>query len=228
MKAERTFAWQSLVATLALNALMLAGVYYLAKNALLPTLQLLPVLGVALLATLALWAVVRALARRLVSGVQAELGTAQPQSAPTPKPPPAPAPAPSPRPDASLSEAGAVQMLAILQRQGRLVDFLQEDLGPFADAQIGAAVRSVHAGCKQALDEHVTLEAIYAEAEGDRVTVEPGFDAYAVRLSGSLSGEPPFTGTLRHRGWRAAKVELPQQVDAERDEHIVAAAEVEI
>ena len=95
-------------------------------------------------------------------------------------------------------------MLAILQRQGRLIDFLQEDLAPFEDAQIGAAVRSVHAGCKQALDEHIQLEAIYPEAEGSVVSVPSGFDAYAIRLSGNVSGEPPFTGTLRHRGWRAS------------------------
>src|SRR5207253_6846543 len=35
----------------------------------------------------------------------------------------------------------AVQLLAILQREGRLLDFLQEDVDGYADAQIGAAVR---------------------------------------------------------------------------------------
>ena len=226
MKAERTFAWQSLLAALVMNALLLAAVYALTKDALQTTQQLITSLVIGLLAALALWVIVRYLARRLVSGVEAELGAAQTPAAPPAEP--VQPPAPSTRADESLTETGAVQMLAILQRQGRLVDFLQEDLGPFDDAQIGAAVRSVHAGCKQALDEHVELEAIYAEAEGSRVTVEPGFDAYAVRLSGSVSGEPPFTGTLRHRGWRAAGIDLPKQVDAQITERIVAAAEVEV
>ena len=125
-------------------------------------------------------------------------------------------------------ENGAIQMLAILQRQGRLVDFLQEDLTPYEDAQIGAAVRSVHAGCRQALDDHIQLEPIYSEAEGATVTVQPGFDAYAIRLSGNISGEPPFNGTLQHRGWRANSVDLPTQMAATSDANIIAAADIEI
>lgn len=228
MKAERNFAWQSLLATLVMNALLLAAIYLLVRTALLPTLQMLPLLAVALLATLALWAVIRYLAARLVRRVEAEIGTAVAPAPPAEKPLQPPVTTPAPVVKERRAEAGAAQMLAILQREGRLIDFLQEDLASFEDAQIGAAVRSVHAGCKQALDEHVQLEPIYTEPEGSRVTVEPGFDAYAVRLSGSVSGEPPFHGTLQHRGWRAANIDLPQAVDAERDETIIAAAEVEI
>jgi hypothetical protein len=126
------------------------------------------------------------------------------------------------------AEDGAVQLLAILQRQGRLVDFLQENLAAYEDAQIGAAVRNIHDGCRQALAEHVTLEPVYAQAEGSPVTVEPGFDAQAVRLTGQVSGSPPFRGVLRHRGWRIAQIELPEQMQATGTPRIVAAAEVEI
>ena len=119
-------------------------------------------------------------------------------------------------------------MLAILQREGRLIDFLQEDLNQYEDAQIGAAVRNVHAGCKSAVDEHVELAPIFGEAEGSRVEVQPGFDAYSVRLSGAVSGEPPFHGTLRHGGWRVEKITLPKQTPAQAGAKVVAPAEVEV
>ena len=119
-------------------------------------------------------------------------------------------------------------MLAILQREGRLIDFLQEDLNQYEDAQIGAAVRNVHAGCKSAVDEHVELAPIFGEAEGSRVEVQRGFDAYSVRLSGAVSGEPPFHGTLRHRGWRVEKITLPKQTPAQAVAKVVAPAEVEV
>jgi hypothetical protein len=117
-------------------------------------------------------------------------------------------------------------MLAILQRKGRLIDFLQENLSGYDDAQIGAAVRTIHAGCREALLEHVTLEPIYSENEGSQVTVDAGFDANAVRLVGNVTGEPPFRGTLVHRGWRVAKLALPRQTSDK--EKVIAPAEVEI
>ena len=121
-----------------------------------------------------------------------------------------------------------MQMLAILQRQGRLIDFLQEDLRMYDDAQIGAAVRTIHEGCRQALAEHVKLEPIFPEAEGTTVTVQPAFDTRAVRLTGDVVGEPPFRGALRHRGWRVASLDLPKQVSGSDKAMIVAAAEVEV
>lgn len=126
------------------------------------------------------------------------------------------------------SPAPAVQLLSILQRQGRFIDFLEEDLKLYDDAQIGAAVRSIHDGCKQALSEHVGLSPVIEQEEGSDVTIQPGFDAYAVRLTGNVSGEPPFRGALRHRGWRVVKIELPQQVEGQEKKWIVAPAEVEV
>ena len=119
-------------------------------------------------------------------------------------------------------------MLAILQREGRLVDFLQEDLRPYTDDQIGAAVRSIHQGCQAALLEHVDLKPILEDAEGAEVTVPPDFDPKAIRLTGNVSGDPPFRGTLRHHGWRVVRLDLPQVTAPQELGWILAPAEVEI
>jgi hypothetical protein len=135
-----------------------------------------------------------------------------------PPPPPAPARA-DPRP--------ALQLLAVLQREGRLVDFIEEDLTGFPDAAVGAAARTVHAGCKRALEELFGLEPVLREPEGAQVTVERGFDPAAVRLTGNVVGEPPFRGALRHHGWRAREVKLPPVADG-KDASVLAPAEVEL
>jgi hypothetical protein len=130
------------------------------------------------------------------------------------------------RPGKPDSDA-AVQLLALLQRDGRLVDFLREDMQSYDDAQIGAAVRTIHEACRQVLTEHVQLEPVLTGREGDEVTVPEGFDPSAIRLTGNVSGQPPFRGALRHAGWRASRVKLPDQ-PAGQDPRIVAPAEVEI
>lgn len=129
-------------------------------------------------------------------------------------------------PDRGDDEA-ALHLLALLQREGRLVDFLEEDVASFSDADIGAAARVVHAGCRKALREHVKLEAVRSEDEGARVTLAEGFDAEAVKLTGDVRGAAPYTGTLRHRGWRVASISLPKSV-GKHDARIVAQAEVEL
>jgi hypothetical protein len=115
----------------------------------------------------------------------------------------------------------------VLQREGRLVDFLEEDLSGFPDASIGAAARTVHAGCKRALEEYFRLEPVLKDAEGAQVTVPRGFDAAAIRLTGNVVGEPPFKGSLRHHGWRAREVKLPPPRDGV-DAALLAPAEVEL
>jgi hypothetical protein len=146
---------------------------------------------------------------------------AQPTKAPAEPKKAAPPPPPKPTTDA------AVQLLSLLQREGRLVDFLREDIQPYDDAQIGAAVRAIHESCRQVLAEHLTLEQVLSGNEGDEVTVPQGFDPSAIRLTGNVAGEPPFRGALRHAGWRASQVKLPAQ-PAGQDPRIVAPAEVEI
>jgi len=121
----------------------------------------------------------------------------------------------------------AVQLLAVLQRDGRLVDFLREDIQSYDDAQVGAAVRTIHEACRQVLTEHVQLEPVLTGREGDEVTISEGFDPSAIRLTGNVSGRPPFRGSLRHAGWRASQVKLPDQPPGQ-DPRIVSPAEVEI
>src|SRR5215207_4639904 len=146
--------------------------------------------------------------------------------------PPAPEliepPTAEPAPPAAESTDRAVQMLALLQREGRLIDFFSEDLTPYPDAQVGAAVREMHAGCRKALEQYVTLEPIIEGEEDGPVTVEAGFDPASVKLVGNVTGRPPLRGLLRHRGWRATEVELPPLAPQESARAIVAPAEVEI
>jgi len=105
-------------------------------------------------------------------------------------------------------------VLAVLQREGRLIDFCEEDLAGFSDAQIGAAARTVHDGCRKALRSFLALEPVRAEAEGATVEVPAGFDPRAVRLTGNVAGRPPFRGVLRHHGWRAGKTVIaPAEVE---------------
>ena len=144
-------------------------------------------------------------------------------------PPQVAVPEPEPAPPAAESTDRAVQMLALLQREGRLIDFFSEDLTPYPDAQVGAAVREMHAGCRKALEQYVTLEPIISEGEEDGpVTVPAGFDPASVKLVGNVTGQPPLRGLLRHRGWRATEVELPPLAPQESARAIVAPAEVEI
>lgn len=124
-------------------------------------------------------------------------------------------------------EAGALHVLALLQRDGRLVDFLQEDIAGAGDADVGAAARVVHSGCRKALQQYFTLEPVRSESEGAGVTVDKGFDPNLIRLSGNVAGEPPFKGKLAHAGWRAKDVKLPDR-PAAVDARVVAPAEVEI
>lgn len=120
----------------------------------------------------------------------------------------------------------AIQLLAILQRDGRLVDFLMEDLAGYQDAQIGAAVRDIHGSCRTALSRYVTLSPVLTDAEGATVLVDRGTDAARVKVVGNVGGAPPYRGLLRHRGWDATRIELPPLPAGFRT--VVAPAEVEV
>ena len=122
----------------------------------------------------------------------------------------------------------SLQTLVVLQRKGRLIDFLQENLSEYDDAQLGAAVRSIHSGCKETLSKYIDLKPIFKDEEGKEVTVDEGFDSRAIQLTGNVKGNPPFNGILRHRGWRAVKVQIPQLTSQEEGNNILAPAEIEI
>ncbi|MDR7379871.1 hypothetical protein J2X19_004567 [Rhodoferax ferrireducens] len=145
-----------------------------------------------------------------------------------PPPPPAPVAPPAPAPVLKVATPdAALQLLALLQREARFVDFLQEDVAGYPDADIGGAARLVHAGCRKVLDAHFTLAPARPEAEGSRIVLEAGFDAASVRLTGNVVGQAPFRGTLRHPGWKATDVRLPRTTEG-HDPRILAAAEVEL
>jgi Domain of unknown function (DUF2760) len=121
----------------------------------------------------------------------------------------------------------AVQMLALLQRDGRLIDFLTENISAYPDAQIGTAVRSIHDTCRQVLEQYVKLEPILNSEEDQPVTVMAGFDPAAIKLIGNVAGEPPVRGVLRHKGWRVKQVNLPPLPQG-AGRMVVAPAEVEL
>ena len=147
----------------------------------------------------------------------------------TPQPAPAAAPAPVAAP-VVIREAGpdaALQLLGLLQRDARFIDFVEEDIAGYSDADIGAAARLVHDGCRATLREHFTIRPVRVEAEGSRVTLAEGFDATAIRLTGNVVGKPPFSGNISHRGWRVEDVRLPMLTKA-HDATVLAPAEVEL
>ena len=121
-----------------------------------------------------------------------------------------------------------LRVLAVLQRDGRLVDFLMENIDAYADDQIGAAVRDIHRGCRKALCDYLSFEPVRPEAEESPVTVPLDFDPAAIRLTGNVAGSPPFRGVLKHHGWRVRGVHLPALPVARDDSTILAPAEVEL
>ena len=152
-----------------------------------------------------------------------------PAATPAPvAPAPAPAPvAPAPAPLQVAPHTAALQLLGLLQREARFVDFVEEDIATYSDAEIGAAGRVVHEGCRKVLREHFPMAPVRSEAEGSRITLPAGFDAAAVRLTGNVVGQAPFTGTLGHRGWRVTGSTLAQLAPG-HDASVVAQAEVEL
>jgi len=120
---------------------------------------------------------------------------------------------------------GALQLLAILQRDARLVDFLMEDIAGYSDDQVGAAVRELHDQCRDSLRRAVTLEPVIDGVEGTFAKA-PSADSNVVKFIGNVPAKPPAGGTLRHKGWRAVNIDLPAL--AGKDASVIAPAEIEI
>lgn len=120
-----------------------------------------------------------------------------------------------------------VHLLARLQREGRLMDFLAEDLEVYDDGQIGAAARSVHAGCRRVVEKLLAPRPVMSQGEAAPVTLDEHYDAAAVTLTGRVGDRPPFQGIVRHPGWRASRIEIPLLAE-ETDPAIIAPAEVEV
>ena len=140
-------------------------------------------------------------------------------AAPSPKTPTKAEPQP-PNP------AHALQLLAILQRDSRLLDFLMVDIASFEDDQIGAAVRSLHDQARDSLARYLSLQPVIDGVEG-AYTRPATADPAAVKFIGNVPATKPEGGTLRHKGWRCAKVDLPA-LNPKQDASIIAPAEIEI
>ncbi len=138
-----------------------------------------------------------------------------------PGPPPEPVILKEATPDAAL------QLLSLLQKEARFIDFIKEDIDQYSDADIGAAARVVHEGCNQAINEHFSMKPVRTEPENSKITLQEGFDASRIRLIGNIVGKPPFTGTLVHKGWEITDVHLPKITEG-HNVNVIAAAEVEL
>jgi hypothetical protein len=147
----------------------------------------------------------------VLSVVVLVLAFLQPRGMAAPPEPAAQPALPAPQqPEASSADAEIVQFLSMLQEKGRLVDFLMDDINAYSDAQVGAAARVVHAGCKGVLQDHFSITPVRTEAEGSTVQVPPGYLVDEYRLVGRIAGAAPFSGVLVHRGWKTDMVKLPQ------------------
>jgi hypothetical protein len=134
----------------------------------------------------------------------------------------------APAPSAPPKPSGApLRLLALLQSEARFVDFLLEDISGFNDAQVGQAVRDIHTKAKAVLQQHLVMEPILKENEGSTVSVPKGFDPSAIRVLGNVSGEPPFSGSVQHPGWRVREIKLPT-LAAGTNEFVIQPAEVQI
>ena len=125
------------------------------------------------------------------------------------------------------SPVAALQLLTLLQQEARFIDFVNEDLSGHSDADIGAVARIVHEGASKTIKEYFDLDPIRTEEEESHITLQEGFNAAEVRLTGNVVGAAPFSGTLIHRGWKASEVKLPKLAKG-HNANIIAAAEVEI
>jgi hypothetical protein len=160
--------------------------------------------------------------RSIAAASPAAATAAAPGPARSSSPPPAAAPD-------NRHEAEVVNVLAIFQEKGRLVDFLMDDITGYSDAQVGTAARVVHEGCKAALAEHFGIKPVRQESEGAKVVVPTGYAPDDYRLVGKITGQAPFTGSLVHHGWRAEWVKLPRLIRTSPDRlPTIAPAEVEL
>ncbi|GAB6139866.1 DUF2760 domain-containing protein [Methylosoma difficile] len=137
------------------------------------------------------------------------------------------APAPEPIILKEATPDAALQLLGVLQKEARFIDFIKEDVSQFSDADVGIVARVVHEGCNKAINSHFSLAAVRSEQEGQKITLPAGFDAAMVRLTGNIVGSAPFTGTLIHKGWQVTDVRLPKLTQG-HNAAIIAAAEVEL
>lgn len=174
----------------------------------------------AFFATLVRAETARQVQQLLLAGPSADAGSAQREAVGTP-----PARSAAPR---GSARSEALTLLAALQREARFVDFVQEPLDQYSDAQVAAAARNVHRDCHTVLQRMLDIRPALDDEEGASVEVPAGFDAGCYQLTGKVTGEPPFRGKLVHRGWRAERCDLPSWSGTPQAAKILAPAEVEM
>jgi hypothetical protein len=176
----------------------------------------LAIMGFALFSGVIAWLFVRSSVRRRIAAMPAR------KMAPA-----KPAPPKDTAKDDLAERRMFLHLFTLLQRDGRLMDFLAEDLNQYEDAQIGSAVRAVHAGCLQVVKEYLAPRPVLDKDEGGKVVIEDDFDPGAVKLTGKVVGQPPFEGILRHKGWQVGKLKLPT-LSGRQNAKIITPAEVEL
>jgi hypothetical protein len=203
----------------ALCAVLLAALGFLSPDALPAGLAAARNAGLVLLTAFLAW---QAYAQ-LRKGASLPAPAAPPAAPTVAAPVPTPTPAPAPGGDALI-------LLSLLQERGRFLDFVAEDIGAYSDAQVAAASRVVHQGCKAVIDECLAPAPAHAGAEGDRITIDPAADPNRYRLQGKVAQKPPYSGVVVHRGWKTTRLALPRHtrpIDPS-GENIVAPVDVEV
>lgn len=120
----------------------------------------------------------------------------------------------------------AYQILYLLQKEGRLIDMLHENIDDYDDETLGGAFRKLHEDLQELIKERFILEPVLNEEEGNTITLD-SIDPDSVKVSGKVPAEGPFTGELIHKGWRLKECKLPEMVDGWKGD-VIAQAEIEI
>ncbi|MCZ2342438.1 MAG: DUF2760 domain-containing protein [Bacteroidales bacterium] len=133
-----------------------------------------------------------------------------------------------PQPASPTQSSGEpLRILALLQSEARLIDFLMEDIHQHSPADIGTAVRDIHGRAQAVLQQYLTIVPVLSESEGSQATVPAGFDPSAIRVIGNVTGQPPYTGEVQHPGWKVREMKLPPTASGQ-DPLVLQPAEVQI
>ena len=125
-----------------------------------------------------------------------------------------------------------VQFLSLLQQKAQFLDFVMDDVSLYPNEQVGAAARIVHDGVRKVLKDYVEISPLREEEEGSKVELRDEEKSSSYRLVGNV-GEPPYKGTVLHRGWKTTSITLPTILDPEvlslgGKDKVLAPAEVEL
>jgi hypothetical protein len=136
---------------------------------------------------------------------------------------------PAPKIEPPKATDGALQLLGILQRDARLIDFIMEDIDGYGDDQVGAAARSVHSDCRATITRHFKLASVIDSVEGtfQKLDANKAPDPNRIKLVGNVPATGKSRGgTLRHKGWIAESVTLP--AIGKQDVKLIVPAEIEV